>query len=504
MGQDVSEITKLRRTVFNKLSKLAFNGKLREKINNLPKEIIPDEGLNYRCCVHKERAIVNDRIKSALGLPPNGEVENLSQLVDKALTNQQDLSPVVNILEIACDRCPVDKYKVSEACRNCVDHNCMHVCPQEAIIIVGSQAYIDQEKCIECGLCKKACPYNAIVESNRPCVLACETDAIKADNNRQADIDYEHCVSCGNCIQACPFGAITYKAQLIQVIEMLKTKETIAVLAPSFVGQFGLEVTSAQIKKGLKKLNFDQIREVALGADIVAIEEAKEVADKVPDEQDYLTTSCCPAFLTLIKQEYPELLTNVSTTVSPMVAIAKVLKAENPEAKLVFIGPCLAKKGEALGQEEIDAVLTFEELGSLFVGAGINLVDIETNNEFEEASDFGRTFARSGGLVKAVSGSLDQLDSEIEINTIKAEGIAECIKTLKLAKANQYENYFIEGMGCSGGCVGGYGTLMNSDIITEQVNDFGSQAEVETALDNIKAQKLLNELGSKEFHREEE
>ncbi|AGB40061.1 iron only hydrogenase large subunit [Halobacteroides halobius DSM 5150] len=502
MTNDVSGITKLRRKLFSKVAELALNNNLRAEVNNLAQTVIPEEGLGYRCCVHKERAIVKDRIKSALGLEPNGEVSDLSAAVDQALELDDLTGPTVNVLDIACDRCPLDKYRVSDACRNCVDHSCMNACPQDAIVTVQNRAYIDQEKCIECGLCKQSCPYNAILEMTRPCESACGVDAIEANNDRQANIDPKHCVSCGACIESCPFGAITYKSQILQVAKMLKKEKTIAVLAPSFVGQFGPQVTPNQIKQGLTKLGFDKVHEVALGADIVAIEETKELLAKVPKEQEFLTTSCCPSFFTLLKQEFPQLIEKSSSTVSPMVAIAKVLKKESSDAKIVFVGPCIAKKDEGLAYNEVDAVLTFEELGAMFVGAGINLVQLAGDNKFKEASDAGRTFGRAGGLVKAVTGSATELEPKIEFEAIQAEGLEECTKTLRLAQAGQYQNYFIEGMGCTGGCVGGPAALMNSKFTTKQVNDFGSKAQINEAIENKQAQEMIDKLGSEEFHRQ--
>lgn len=502
MAKNVSEVTKLRRRVFSSIAQLAFEGRLEEDIDKLPEQLIPEQGLGYRCCAHKERAIVNHRIKSALGLEANGDAKNLKELATQALNLEKVEGNNVNVLDIACDRCPLDKYRVSDACRNCVDHSCINVCPKDAIVIVQNRAYIDQNKCIECGLCQKSCSYNAILKMSRPCETACGIEAITADSNRQAKINYDSCVSCGSCIKACPFGAITYKSQILQTINMVKNEDVIAILAPAFVGQFGAKIKAPQIKQGLKELGFNMIKEVALGADIVAIEESQEFLDKVPDKQDYLTTSCCPAFLALIEQEFSELIENISSTVSPMVALAKALKEEYPDSKVVFIGPCIAKKDEALKNDEVDAVLTFEELGSMFVGAGINLASISPDdNDFEDATDDGRTFARSGGLIKAVEGSVSQLDPNREFNTIKAQGLKECIKVLRLAKANQYQNCFIEGMGCEGGCVGGPATLMDTKFTTKQVNNFGEESDIRYSIHNKEAKAFISRFGSHKFHR---
>ncbi|PRX26429.1 ferredoxin hydrogenase large subunit [Orenia metallireducens] len=507
MPKNVSEVTKLRRRVFSSIAQLAFEDRLAEDIDKLPEQLIPEQGLGYRCCAHKERAIVNHRIKSALGLEANGDAKNLKKLAIQALELEKITGNNIDVLDIACDRCPLDKYRVSDACRNCVDHSCMNVCPKGAIVIVQNRAYIDQNKCIECGLCQRFCSYNAILKMSRPCETACGIEAITANSDRQAKINYDSCVSCGSCVQACPFGAITYKSQILQTIKMIKDEDTIAILAPAFVGQFGAKIKITQIKQGLKELGFKMIKEVALGADIVTIEESQEFLDKVPNKQNYLTTSCCPAFLALIEQEFSELIENISSTVSPMVALAKVLKEDYPDSKVVFIGPCIAKKDEALKNHELDAVLTFEELGSMFVGAGINLANISEDNNCESANDEvatddGRTFARSGGLIKAVEGAISQIDPSKEFNKIKAQGLEECIKTLRLAKANQYQNSFIEGMGCQGGCVGGPATLMDTKFTTKQVNNFGEQSNIRYSVDNNEAKAFISRFGSHKFHRE--
>ncbi len=503
MSKKTSEVTKLRRKVFSNIAKLALEDRLLEEVEELPQRLIPEQGLGYRCCVHKERAIMEQRIKSVLGLDSNVKVKSLREAAIKALELDNTDGPIIDILEIACDSCPLDKYRVSDACRNCVDHSCMNVCPQDAIVIIENRAYIDQNKCVECGLCYKACPYNAILEMRRPCENACQVDAIKANSDRRATIDYDSCISCGSCVQACPFGAITYKSHILQVIKMLKEDDVVAILAPSFVGQFGSKVTPYQIKEGLRRLGFAEAYEVALGADIVAIEETEELLRKVPNKQDYLMNSCCPAFLSLVKQDFPQLIENVSTTVSPMVALTKVLKKDDSDIKVVFIGPCVAKKDEGLDYQILDSVLTFEEIGSIFVGAGINLSNIPQEVSEERVSAAGRTFGRSGGLVEAVTGSANKLDPSNQIKAVNAQGIEECIKVLRLAQANQYQNYFIEGMGCKGGCAGGPGSLTNSKVVSKSINTFGQRAEIKEAIDNNYIKDKLTKLDKEEFHRKD-
>lgn len=429
-----TEVQYLKYRVLRSVSRRAFKGTLLKELPDIPNEIIPGPKPTTRCCIYKERAIVNERIKMALGGNP-------------------DNPNVVEVINIACDECPVAGYKVTESCRGCIAHRCEVACKFGAIYFDRNQkACIDKEKCVECGACAKVCPYSAISNSKRPCENACKVNAIKMDANHTAVIDNSKCIQCGACVYQCPFGAIVDKSYILDVIEMLKNKEEVfAIIAPSISAQF-VKATFGQVITGIKELGFKYVVEAALGADLVAYHEAQELVEK-----GFLTTSCCPAFVNYIKKNFPNLEKNISSNLSPMAAIAKVIKELHPNAKTVFIGPCTAKKAESKLEgvrEYVDCVLTFEELIALFGAQEISLKTLPETN-LDDATLFGRCFARSGGVTEAVIQSIKEQNLNFDINPIACDGI-ENLKIV-LAKANKglLPNNFIEGMVCTGGCIGG-------------------------------------------------
>ena len=333
------------RSVLTGLAKAAWQGNLPEQVYKILYSVVTEDTQRVRCCVHKERAVLKNRINMALGLTVDLNIVDASKI---ALTQPVNKTlPIIDVLPEACDQCPIDKFLVTDACRHCVAHKCINKCPKGAISIHQNRAYIDKNKCIECGLCKKACPFGAIVEISRPCERACVLDAIHAGADRKAKIDTSKCVQCGACRSACPFGAIDERSNIVQIIQEVKNgKEVILLLAPSFVGQLGAKVTPAQVFAALKQAGFSDVIEVAIGADMTAIQETEEFLEKVPEKQKYMTNSCCPAFVSLIQKHMPSEVDKVSTTVSPMVATGRMIKKEKPDAVTVFIGPCIAKKSE--------------------------------------------------------------------------------------------------------------------------------------------------------------
>ncbi|MCF0115299.1 MAG: 4Fe-4S binding protein, partial [Erysipelotrichaceae bacterium] len=323
------------------------------------------------------------------------------------------------------------------------------------------RAEIDHTKCKECGLCAKNCPYNAIVITERPCSSHCPVDAITWNEDGIAYIQEEKCINCGQCLAACPFGAIEDMSYIVPVIEALvgKDQKTACIVAPSIQGQFE-NTTLKQIFAGLRKLGFDQIYEAALGADIVATEEHEELKEHM-EAGIPLTTSCCPAFVTMAKKHFPEVYEkNVSSTVSPMIAMARIVKADQPKTKLVFIGPCMAKKQEALEEfSPVDYVLTFEELAALFIAKNIRCSELEEDT-FEDASVFGRNFAMGGGVSKAVVQAADEKGDKA-FKAVYADGCFDCKKQLMLLKIGKFNADILEGMSCQGGCINGPGTIEN-------------------------------------------
>ena len=460
-----TEVQFLKYRVLKSVSRRAFNGTLLKELPNIPNEIIPGPKPTTRCCIYKERAIVNERIKLALGGNP-------------------DNPNVIEVINIACDECPVAGYKVTEACRGCIAHRCEVACKFGAIYFDRNQkAHIDKDKCVECGACSKVCPYSAIANHKRPCEVACKVKAITMDSNHTAVINNDKCIQCGACVYQCPFGAIVDKSYILDAIEMLKNKEEVyAIVAPSISAQF-VYATLGQVVSGIKELGFTGVIEAALGADLVAYYEAIELVEK-----GFLTTSCCPAFVNFIKKNFPNLEKHISHNLSPMAMIAKVIKEARPNAKTVFIGPCTAKKAEAQKEEVkkyVDCVLTFEELIALF---GAQNLDIKTLEEspLEDATLFGRSFARSGGVTEAVIQSIKEQNLNFDLNPITCDGI-ENIR-LVLAKANKglIDNNFIEGMVCSGGCIGGPCALTHATKDRSLIDKHASKTSKKEILENIK------------------
>ena len=478
----ISEVVKIRRRVYTELVKLELEDKLAENIEDIPRKLANDETPRHRCCEFKERAIIRDRIKLALGFNPVKHPETpLSELVNRLNEVKTDHN-AVKVLERACDSCPIDKYMVTDACRNCVAHKCVNACPKDAIVIIQNRAFIDQNKCIECGRCADVCPYNAINENKRPCVRACAVDAITSDEDRRAEIDDDSCVNCGSCIIACPFGAIDYVSYIVQVIKSLKNneKEIVALLAPSFMGQFGVRVKAEMVKKALKEIGFTEVIEVAYGADRVIEEESEEFLERMEKDKDVMTTSCCPAFTELIDQHYPEMKDYVSTTPSPMIKTADYIKKKYSKAETVFIGPCIAKKAEASEHKNVDYVLTFEELVSIMVGYGINLENMNKGQKLKDASKLGRSFPYSGGVSGAIESYLKKKDIKVDNYKFEtAKGLNDCKEKLETIKKDEAEFSFLEGMGCEEGCVGGPGNLVKAVVAKKLAENFAQKADEE-------------------------
>lgn len=423
---------------------------------DIPKKIVPGDEPTMRCCVYKERAILEERIKIAMG----GDKENPN---------------VIEVIEIACDECPMGGYDVTEACRGCLAHRCEDVCRRGAITFDSQQkAHIDKSKCVECGQCAKVCPYSAIINFKRPCVSSCKVNAISMTDSKAARINNDKCISCGACVYQCPFGAITDKSFILEAVEMLKSGAKVyAVVAPSISSQFTY-AKLGQVISGIKALGFHTVVEAALGADMVAYAESRELAEK-----GFLTSSCCPAFVSYVQKQFPELADNVSHNLSPAATISKYIKENDKEAKVVFIGPCTAKKMEFQKEEVrpyIDCVITFEELQALFDSKDIEITELG-EDVLDNASYFGRIFARCGGLAEAVAQALkEQGINDFELNGVSCDGIEACKVALIKAQKKIGNANFIEGMACTGGCIGGAGCLTHGEKNKAEVDKYGREA----------------------------
>jgi len=479
-----SLITDIRKKVFTEVAKMAYAGGDYSKAEDLPYVIVPGDRPLHRESVFLERAIAAERVRLAMGLSmrPIQTRSLITEGMDAAAVAEQYYEPpLINIIPYACHACPTDQYKVSNYCQNCIAASCQKVCPKDAISFRNNRSYIDLDKCIRCGKCANACPYHAIVHLQRPCQTACGMDAIGSDEQGRAVIDQEKCVACGQCLVSCPFGAIVDKGQIFQVIQsILKGDRVIAVVAPAFIGQFGKHSTPGKFIAAMKQLGFSRIVEVAVGADICTIEEAKDFMERVPQQQNYMATSCCPAWHSMIYKLYPEETKNISMTLTPMVFTARLMKQKYPDCKVVFVGPCAAKKLEAIREDirsDVDFVLTFEELQGMFEAKEINFETIEPMYDLNEGSAAGRGFAVAGGVAKAVADMVHEIEPEREIPTASAEGLRDCRKLMAMAKAGKYDGYLLEGMACPGGCVAGAGTLLPVNLAARVVGNYQSEAD---------------------------
>lgn len=481
-----TQVRAMRRRVFKEVANLAYESKnLIDDMEALPYKIVDYDESIYRESIYRERAIVRERLRLAMGMslrPENQPVHVTQGLEESNISEKYYEPPLMQVIPSACNSCPENQYEVTNKCMGCVAHPCNEVCPRGAISMVNGKSYIDQEKCIKCGKCKSVCPYDAISHQVRPCAAACGVGAIKNDEKGRAVIDNDKCVSCGQCMVNCPFGAIADKSQIFQLIRAMQAGgEIIAQVAPAFAGQFGPKVTPDMLKTALKQLGFADVYETAVGADIGAMTEAehyvKEVATgKLP----FLLTSCCPSWSVLAKKFFPETIDNISNALTPMVATARIIKKEHPNAQVVFIGPCASKKLEASRRtvrSDVDFVITFEELVGMFEAKGILLEEIQAMDELRGATSAGRGYGVAGGVASAIEDCIREYYPDVEVNIEHAESLSECRKMLMLAKAGKKNGCLIEGMACPGGCVAGAGTNIPIVQAQKEVKNFKDAAE---------------------------
>ena len=452
------------------VARYAWEGTLNENLLNIPNVVQPGAVPITACCIYKERAIFSERVRVAMG-------------GDKTNPN------IIEVINIACDQCPAAGYEVTGSCRGCLAHRCENICKRGALYFDANHtAHIDKTKCVECGSCAKACPFGAIVNHKRPCQNACKIKAISINDDNAAKIDDEKCIQCGACVYQCPFGAITDRSFIINVIDMLKKSQgnsnykVYALVAPAIGSQLNY-AKLGQVISGIKELGFHTVIEAALGADMVAQAESKELVEK-----GFLTSSCCPAFVRYVKTAFPALVPYISHNLSPMATLAKYIKDHDETAKIVFIGPCTAKKAEAQLDDVkpyVDAAITFEELQALLDSRDIDITTLP-EDVLDNASYFGRIFARSGGLSDAVAEALkEQHLDDFQLKACVCDGIEECRMALIKKAHNALDANFIEGMACVSGCIGGAGNLTHGEKNKAAVDSYGREALEKTILDAI-------------------
>lgn len=464
----------LKYTVLKEIIQRAYNDTLNDAYIDIAKAISPGPKAKLRCCIYKERAITQERIKMAMG-------------------GNKDNPNVIEVIDIACDECPIDGLFVTPACRGCIVHACQEVCPRDAIDIIDKKAVINKEKCIECEKCIKACPYSAIIAQRRPCIQSCKVKAITIDENKKAVINDEKCIQCGACVYKCPFGAIADKSYVLDIVDILQKSENntaykvYAVVAPTIVSQCRYGRPS-QIVTAIKKLGFHQVMEAALGADITLYKEAEEFKEK-----GLMTTSCCPSFVMYIEKNFPELTQHISHSPSPMIETARLIKREDPTEKVIFIGPCSSKKTEFKMEKTggaIDCVMSFEELQAFVDAFGIDTTQCE-DTPMDNASFYGRIFAKSGGITRGIS----DLAKEMKIDNLQPvtmNGIEECKMALLKLKANKPGGNFFEGMACEGGCINGALCITHVQRNVPDVEKYAHEATEKTIDHSVRLYNASN------------
>lgn len=472
MLRESSNIGTIKHEVLYEVAKLAFQGELDEKKELLPFEMIPGPQANFRCCIYKEREIIRQRVRLAEGKSPAANSNNKN---------------IVQVINSACEGCPITRFVVTDNCQKCMSKKCQASCNFGAITMLRDRAYIDPSKCKECGKCSQSCPYNAIADLMRPCKRSCPVDAISMDENNIVIIDEEKCINCGSCIKDCPFGAISDRSFMVDVIRIMEESDVpvYAMLAPAWEGQFGGHVSVGSMSEAIQELGFDGMYEVALGGDLVAASEAEEWAE-AHSEGKKMTTSCCPAFVKMIRKHFPQLEENISTTVSPMTATARLIKAMHPGAVCVFIGPCIAKKEEVLDSVSLngaDYALTLDELEAM-----LRAKDVEPKtfgDHIQQGSIYGKKFCISGGVTASVLQALKETKEDDSISVKVCNGAAECKKALMMLKAGKLPEDFLEGMACEGGCSNGPGSILTGRAANTNRDKLFAQADNREIHENL-------------------
>ena len=429
----------VRHGLLAKLVKLWKENRLLEEIDRLPIELSPRKSkVRGRCCVHKERAVWKYKTLPLLGFDMQDEEDELTPLSEYAKNKKENIMCVV---DEACSSCVSVNYEITNLCRGCVARSCYMNCPKDAIRFKkNGQAEIDHETCISCGKCHQSCPYHAIVYIPIPCEEVCPVKAISKDEYGVEHIDESKCIYCGKCVNACPFGAIFEISQVFDILQRLRNKEQmVAIVAPSILAQFS--APKEKVYGAIKSLGFEEVVEVAQGAMETTRHEAEELIEKLKEGQPFMTTSCCPSYVQLAEKHIPDLKKYISSTGSPMYYTARIVKEKYPDAKIVFVGPCVAKRKEVKLDPCVDFTLTFEEVGSVLEGLGIKIEEAQPFSVLFNAVREAHGFAQSGGVINAV-----------QVANLTKKNVALLRAYAKTGKAPAQ---FIEVMACEGGCVTG-------------------------------------------------
>lgn len=474
------ETRRLKREILVRLVRAFDSDNFGENTRLIPYDMRPKRcDVSFRCCVHKERAVLRMRLIAGLGgtLEQDSERELLSDYAAQALARTEADQYPLTVLESACQGCPGSRVYVTDLCQGCVARSCTSSCKFGAIEIKDGRSVIDPDKCKKCGLCLKACPYQAIIKTIVPCENACPVDAIAKDESGYARIDFDKCISCGKCVSSCPFGAIHAKSQLIDVLNKIKQgRQVIALMAPALVGH--MDAPPEKVHSALKKIGFSKVYEVAQGADITAKNESHELKKRLEEGQAFMTTSCCAAYNELVKRHLTELAPFVSDTKTPLYYIAEIARKEHPDAVTVFLSPCFAKRKEVVQNPNVDYVLNFEELAAILMARDIDLENCAEEKFAVSASKEAREFPLTGGVARSVQAAFEgdvALVKSVLVNGLNKESIREL---KRFAKCGACEGgNLIEVMSCEGGCIAGNAALNPFKDAFKKVSDYGARSD---------------------------
>ncbi len=450
----------VRQMLLTRLIKLWNEDQLVEQIDRLPIELSPrDKKPRGRCCIHKERAVWKYKSLPLLGFDMSDETDELTPLSDyarQALERKQTKENLMCVIDEACSSCVRTNYDITNLCRGCVARSCSNSCPKNAIDFdpETSQGRINHSICISCGKCFENCPYHAIVYVPVPCEESCPVGAITKDEYGVEHIDESKCIYCGKCLNSCPFGAIFEISQVFDILQSIRRGEqVVAIVAPAVLSQYN--APTEQVYGAIKAAGFADVIEVARGAEITTERESEEFKERLAEGAPFMTTSCCPSYMEMAAKHAPDLQKYISDTRSPMYYTAQLAREQYPSAKIVFVGPCIAKRKEARRDTNlVDFVLTFEELQSIFEGLEIAMSENHIHEIPVQAMRTAHGFAQSGGVTAAVKA---YVDGKLDFTTLQVAGLTKKNVALLRAfgKTGKASAQFIEVMACENGCISG-------------------------------------------------
>ena len=468
----IAQSIEIKNEILERIVEAFFSEDFENNARLIPYDMRPKgSDVPYRCCIYKERAILKERVKAGLGfaLEEDDETKLLSTFAKEAIERKEPDTDPLTVLDAACVGCVPSRIYVTDLCQGCVARPCQTACKFGAISMVDGKSKIDGSKCKNCKMCMRACPYNAIVKLAVPCEDACPVGAIHKDENNITRIDFDRCITCGKCVTACPFGAVNEKSQLVDIMKNIKApdKKLVAMIAPSIAGQFGCSIY--KLKSAIKKAGFDEVIEVAQGADITTINEAKEFEERMEEGAPFMTTSCCAGYNNLTATSLPEIQEFKSTTGTPLFYTAQIVREQYPDAISVFVSPCVAKRKEGMNNENVDYVMNYQELNALIKGRKINIEECEEEKFDKESSKQARNFGVTGGVADAVCSVLKDKESAkpYVIDGLTKDSIKELKKFAKDKSCPDCN--LIEVMCCEGGCIGGNAVIKSQRDAKKQL-----------------------------------